>query len=64
MLALREPLVGAEAAGLRAPSPFERSLIFAVLSLCSSILWNMLLLSVALLVSPFGEGAISIAAMT
>lgn len=40
----------------------EINFIFAMLGLCSSILWNQLLLSVGLLVKLFGESAISIAA--
>lgn len=38
------------------------SFIFCVLGLCSSILWNQLLLSVGLLVELFGDEVISIAA--
>jgi hypothetical protein len=40
----------------------EVNFIFSVLGLCSSVLWNQLLLSVDLLVELFGESAISIAA--
>ena len=39
----------------------EINLVFGVLGLCSSILWNQLLLSVGLLVKLFGDSAISIA---
>ena len=63
MAASQQPLLDGER--LRPPRDLTRgevNFIFGVLGLCSSILWNQLLLSVGLLVSLFGERAISIAA--
>ena len=57
-----EPLLSG---GSRSPKELARmeiNFMFAMLGLCSSILWNQLLLSVGLLVKLFGESAISIAA--
>ena len=63
MRAATEPLLDASGGPLpRDLTRHEVNFIFGVLGLCSSILWNQLLLSVGLLVSLFGESAISYAA--